>query len=258
MKHSFRFLILLIPLLILGFAFTLTIPAQAGSQQQVYYVTNTPDETGRILYTVQEGDSCLVIELLTGVKVSQIVQLNNLDEACTLREGQQLVLAYYETPTVTAGPSPTLTPILPTATPFNGNGEVCVYLFDDVNGNGNPEGSEAQIAGGAVSITDREGKVNLTGNTLGGVDPLCFAEVPEGEYNVSVAPPEGYNATTAMNYPLVVRAGDQSLMNFGAQGSSSAIEPIGEGGKSPIMLILGAILILAGGGVGFYFFKMKR
>ncbi len=259
MKQIARLTGIGIVILFLGLVFSFTIPAQAGSQQQIYYITNTPDETGRILYIVQPNDSCLMIELLTGTTVNQIIQINNLDEACTLREGQQLVLAYFETPTLTPGPSPTPTPILPTATPFNGNGNVCVYLFEDVNGNGNPEDTETQIAGGAVSLSDRLGKVSLTGNTIGGLDPLCFEEVPEGDYNVSVAPPEGYNPTTAMNYPLVVTAGDQSQINFGAQLSSRAIPPSPEdGGKSPILLIIGGILILAGAGIGFYFFRMKR
>ncbi len=259
MKALLRIGLVFIPVLLLGLLLLLTMPAQASPQQQVFYTTSTPDETGRIVYVVQPNDSCLLIELLTGVKVNQIIQINNLDEACTLREGQQLVLSYYETPTPTVGPSPTTTPVLPTPTPFNGNGEVCVYLFDDVNGNGNPEESEVQIAGGAVSVTDREGEVNLTGNTIGGLDLLCFADVPEGDYNVSVAPPEGYNPTTAMNFPLVVKAGDQSILNFGAQISSRADLPsVQEGGKSPLMLIIGAVLILLGGGIGFYFFRMRR
>lgn len=259
MKALLRIGLVFIPMLLLGLLLLLTIPAQAEPQQQVFYVTSTPDETGRIIYVVQPNDSCLLIELLTGVKVNQIIQINNLDEACTLREGQQLVLSYYETPTPTVGPSPTTTPILPTATPFNGNGEICVYLFDDVNGNGNPEEIEVQISGGAVSVTDRAGEINLTGNTIGGDELLCFADVPEGDYNVSVAPPEGYNPTTAMNYPLVVKAGDQSILNFGAQISSRAEPPsVQDGGKSPLMLIIGAVLILLGGGIGFYFFRMRR
>ena len=83
--------------------------------------------------------------------------------------------------------------------------------------------------------------------------------MPEGDYNVSVGPPEGYNPTTAMNYPLVVKAGDLSILNFGAQLSSAAEPPsVEEGGRSPLMLIIGAVLILVGVGVAFYFFRMKR
>jgi len=264
MRTRLRFMIVIIPVLFIGLMIAFSIPAQADSQQQVFYTTNTPDETGRIIYVVQANDTCLLIELLTGVKVNQIIQINNLDDACTLQEGQQLVLAYYETPTPTIGPSPTLTPILPTATPFNGNGKVCVYLYEDVNGNANPEETEMQIPGGAVSLTNRSGTVNLTGTTQtdeqpGTTNPICFEEVPEGDYNVSVAPPEGYNPTTAMNYPLVVKAGDLSILNFGAQLSSAA-EPhtIEEGSRSPLMLIIGAVLILVGAGMAFYFFRMKR
>ena len=264
MKTRVRSLIVLIPFLLIGLMLALSVPAQADSEQQVFYTTNTPDETGRIVYVVQANDTCLLIELLTGVRVSQIIEINRLDEACTLQEGQQLVLAYFQTPTPTIGPSPTITPILPTATPFNGNGEVCVYLYEDINGNANPEATELQIPGGAISLTNRAGTVNLTGTTQtdeepGTTNPLCFEEVPEGDYNVSVAPPEGYNPTTAMNFPLVVKAGDLSILNFGAQRSSFAEPPtVAEGGKSPLMLIIGAVLILIGGGIAFYFFRMKR
>jgi len=38
-----------------------------------------------------------------------------------------------------------------------------------------------------------------------------------------VAVPEGYNPTTVMNYALTVNAGDQALLDFGAQVSAQAV-----------------------------------
>ncbi|MRR30136.1 hypothetical protein EG834_07410, partial [bacterium] len=238
--------------LLIGLTAWLVQPGTVG-QAQVYYQTPTANAEGRILYGVKAGDTCLSVSLVTGVEITEIRRLNNLDEACTLVEGAQLLLGIYQTPTVTPGPPPTATPVLPTPTPFNGNGRVCVELFEDLNGNGLAEPGETMIIGGAVSISDRIGKVSLTANTIDGTEPLCFDDVPEGDYNVSVAPPEGYNATTTMNYPLKMQAGDQATLDFGAQTSSEispAAEP--EAGRSPLLAIVGGVLILGGIGVAIF------
>ncbi|MEA4909498.1 MAG: LysM peptidoglycan-binding domain-containing protein [Chloroflexi bacterium] len=240
---------------------SMTVPVVASSQQpQVFYQTPTPGPDGRILYIVQAGDSCLSISLLTGVDVNTLRTTNNLDQECSLREGQELLLGINAAPTNTPGPAPTATIPLPSPTPFNGNGQICIYLFNDVNGNAMADENELPLAGGAVSVSDRLGKVSLTGNTLDTGDPVCFDEVPEGEYNISVAVPEGYNATTNTNYPLQLNAGDQSTLDFGAQVSSevdvTATTP--EGNQSPLLGILGGLLVVAGAGLGFYFRTMKR
>ena len=88
-------MIVIVPMLFIGLMLAFSIPAQADSQQQVFYTTNTPDETGRIIYVVQANDTCLLIELLTGVKVNQIIQINNLDDACTLQAGGLAALSKY-------------------------------------------------------------------------------------------------------------------------------------------------------------------
>ena len=245
-------------LLTSGLLFLLVLPAAANPQSQAYYQTPTPGPDGRILYIVKPGDSCLSISLLTGMDVTQLRLLNNLDEECFLTEGQQLLLGVIEEEQPTAGPSPTPTQPLPTPTPFNGNGEICVYLFDDINGNAMAEESETGIIGGAISITDREGQISKTQNTESN-EPACFVDLPEGEYNISVAPPEGYNPTTTMNYPLTLNAGDYSIVDFGAQISSQAEAPAEEdGNRSPILGILGGVLLLAGVGLGIYFSQMNK
>jgi hypothetical protein len=186
---------------------------------------------------------------------------------CVIRVGEELLLGTAgpaETPTV--GPSPTPTPLLPSATPFAGNGTVCVVLFEDVNGNGIKDDTEPTLAGGAVSLTDRPGKVSRTGTTVvvanPDVDlPLCFNTVPEGDYNISLAVPQGYNATTNTNYPLKVKAGETSTLDFGAQISLRAApvtpDPT-EPASSPLLGILGGVLILAGAGLAIYLRRTTR
>ncbi len=246
-------------LILAAFFAAMVSPVAASPQSQVFYQTPTPDAEGRIYYVVKSGESCTSISLLTGVDLNTLRQQNNLDADCTLQIGQKLLLSVVEIPTVTVGPAPTATGILPTATPFNGNGRICIFLFEDLDGNGIPAAAEAQIPGGAVSITNRSGSTSLTGMTASGDEPVCFNEIPEGEYNVSVAPPEGYNATTTMNYPLSVRPGDSSSLNFGAQLSSTAVdEPISDEPTSPMLGLLGGIFVLGGIGLGFYVWRIKK
>jgi hypothetical protein len=238
----------------------LVVPVSASSElPQANYSTPTPDQSGRVVYVVQPGDTCLSITLWTGVDENKLRQLNKLDENCTIIEGEQLLLGIIETPALTAGPSPTPAEQLPTPTPFNGSGIICVYLFDDLNGNALADVSEQPIAGGAISITDRSVQISETGSTGGDGTPVCFENLPEGEYNISVAPPEGYNPTTVMNYPLKLVAGDQAIVDFGAQLSSEAEPPTPtEGGRSPLLGILGGLLVLVGIGMGIYLRFFKR
>jgi LysM repeat protein len=240
---------------------SLSWPAPVGVMAQSAYQTPTPGPDGRILYVVKSGENCLSISLLTGVSLDQLRKLNNLNANCTIQAGQKLLLALAgpAEASPTPGPSPTPTPILPTPTPQKGTGEVCIALFNDVNGNSLREDTEGLVEGGVVSLTDRTGKTSLTGTTAGGTDALCFKDVPEGDYNVSLAVPAGYNSTTVMNYALPVRAGDQAMLDLGAQVSSKAATPTpSEGGRSPILGILGAILLLGGAGLGVYVWRMRK
>lgn len=232
----------------------------AGASFGQAILTPTPDADGNIFYIIRDNDSCLSISLTMGIDLQTLRQLNNLDEECRLVANTRLLLGRYETPTPTPGPSPTPTPITPTPTPYNGYGQVCIYLFEDINGNGIVNDFEYGITGGAVSITKRTGTDNFTGMTAGN-DLLCFPEVPEGDYNISIAPPADFNPTTNMNYPLTVKAGDNTQVNFGAQKSSVLEEAeiqTDTGNKNLIMAAAGAGLILAGLVIVLIFGIIKR
>lgn len=220
----------------------------------------TPGPDGRILYKVQDRDTCLSISLLMGISLDELRRLNNLNADCVIQVGQELLLGKVDmnTATPTFGPSPTNTPILPTPTPFSGTAQVCVMLYHDANGDAMRQEDEVGIPDGAVSLTDRTGKTSLTLKTASGSTPVCAQEVPEGEYNISVAIPEGYNPTTSMNYALTVKAGDISTVDFGAQPNSQSapISPA-EAGRSPILGILGGLLLVGGVGLGLYVRRIK-
>ncbi len=254
MKQSRQIISLLVILALAILIPSLSRPAAANPPAQAFYYTPTPDADGRIMYVIKEGDTCISISLLNRVDLDQLRLLNNLNAECVLIPGQKLLLGTAEAAPTPGGPTATPTSPLPSPTPFKGNGEVCIVLFNDINGNALAEPGEAAISGGAISLTDQLGKVSLTGTTNASLEePSCFLDLPEGEYNISVAVPEGYNPTTRMDYTLPLRAGDQSTLDFGAQVSSQGqAEPVSEGGRSPLLGILGGLVVLGGIGLGVY------
>ena len=257
---------------IILFVFTLifigTLPSAdaANAAPNAQFVTATPGPDGRILYTVVEGDNCSIVAFNHGITVPQLRALNNrLDENCTLTVGQQVVVGLAASDAPTAGPAPTLPPATPTATPVSGTTEVCVLLFDDTNGDALRQETEFGIEGGAVSLTNLNGSYSQTQDTTSAIDPdllepirSCFSDVPQGEYNVSVAVPDSYNPTMLLSYTLTVRAGDRASIDFGAQSKtltvSEGTEPQ-EGGRSSILGIFGLLLLLSGAGLGYYAYR---
>ena len=265
-----RFFVLF--LLISLFLFGLWLPAGAAPSAQ-QYVTPTPGPDGRILYIVQPGDNCFRVAALHGISVDQLQQLNSkLDENCTLIEGQELLIGIVAVATPTS--QALATPGTPTVTPtlISGTTEICVLLFTDENGNAVREENEAAIAGGAVSVTENNGKYSASLETVIPADPeayqgICFVDVPEGTYNISVGVPTNYNPTVELNYTLNVKAGDTAFVAFGAQSKDVVVDPAAEEGNdsgaggdgtSTILGAIGILLLLGGAGLGFYAWRSSK
>ena len=250
-------------LIILGLSLsTLRLPASA---QGTPYQTPTPNANGEIIFKVRSGDSCISINLLTNVPIETIKSLNGLDDTCALFEGQDIILGRVEPVvlTQTAMPTPTIPPqlITPSLTPSAGTATICVVLFHDMDGNGMRTEGEDYLFGGEVSVTNRSGSVSLTGTTVAGIpdeiEPRCFPDLPQDSYNVTVAIPDGFNATTTTNYALEVKAGEDATIDFGAQESAPSagvVEP-DSARRSPVLAIVGAIILLAGLGLGYYVWR---
>ena len=283
MKLKFFFLFSL-PLLF-ALLVSLSFSAQASSSPQIgQFQTPTAGADGRIIYTVREGDSCQKIWLIHNIDENQLRSLNpELDEGCTVIIGQRLMIGVggpAAASTFTPGPSPTPTQMLPTPTPFNGTTEICVLLFEDINGDGLRQENELGLAGGATSVTNALGGYSQTRDSISEIDietgepayicfgetPLGFEEIPdseklpEGKYTVSAAIPDGYNPTINLSYSFEVQAGERAFVAFGAQSQTSASEnpTEGDGNKSALLGILGAILLLGGGGLGWYAMRMNK
>jgi hypothetical protein len=251
--------------------FGLTLPAQAAPRPQlVQYATPTPGPDGRIIYIVQAGDNCTSISLKTGVTMELLLSQTPTLDCNLVVIGQELLLgvggpaAFTPTP----GPSPTPTLVPPTPTPFSGTTELCVLLYDDVNGDALRQPTEMGLAGGQVSVTDVNGAYSKAESTVSDVDPdtlepirTCFADLPEGTYNVSVAIPDNYNPTIGIAYRLDVKAGDRAFVVFGAQSKSVQAVPQTEpeeSGNSPLMGIIGAVLLLGGLVMGWYALRLRK
>ena len=282
MKTKFLFF-LGIPLL---FILLLSAPfsAEASSLSQIgVFQTPTPGPDGRIIYTVREGDSCQRIALLHGIDINQLRSMNpELGDDCVVIIGQKIMVGVggpANAPTFTPGPSPTPTEVLPTPTFSAGTTEICVILFEDINGDGLRQEDEPGLGGGAISVTNALGGYSKTKNTTAEIDPatgepayLCFGEkppgadqvpesekLPEGEYTVSAAIPDGYNPTLNLSYTIDISAGERAYIAFGAQSQSSTlVEEPKEENSSAFLGIVGALLLLGGGGLAWYAFRSKK
>jgi LysM repeat protein len=259
-----RIFILTISVLI-GFALLAIAPVfLSTANAQVYIYTPTAEANGSIYYIVKSGDTCDSISLVNNVPLDTLRALNQLklDDCRFLQIGRKLLIGSVPTAVVTAGPSPTPTSILPTPQPVKGFGTICVYLYNDINGNAMAEPTETTLtglAGGEISVISKNGEYSKTGTSTDTGSPVCFEDAPEGEYTISIAIPDGYNATASQNYTILLKAGDTSTIDFSAQPGSRLITSNKEGGSSVFLAILGGLILLGGVGLGLYvkFFLRK-
>ena len=275
MKKRLLFGLIASMILVGGALFTLWDQGDLVAQAQATFQTPTPNAEGQIIYTVQEGDTCTRIFLLTGVTIDELMTLNNLDADCSVFPSQNLLLGTVEPRTATpSGPTPTPTIPGPTPTPFEGTAELCVVLFEDLDGNQMRSEDETYLSGGVVSVNNRIGTYSETMETIGGdpnlfalecftadcIEIQCFEDLPEGDYNLSMGIPEGYLATTSLNLALEVTAGDTILIDFGAQPSAQVPAedlPTAQGSRSPLLLAVGLILLAGGAGLTFFFIRSR-
>lgn len=217
------------------------------------FPTPTPNSEGKIIYTVQPGDSivhiCEVIGRGTDITcIDDIMKMNGLSSK-VLSVGQQLIIgtsggvviqpttAPTTAPTADAGattePTPTTDPAAATALPAEtqasaptqvvaaaGAASICVTLYNDANGNGVLDAGEGLVAGGNFALLDLGASTTVaTYVTDGASEPHCFENLPSGNYRVTSASPDGYTATTRADWDLTLAAGSTANLEFGAQGS---------------------------------------
>jgi len=268
----------------------LVLPVQAAPDPQYTPIASpTPGPDGRIIYIVQEGDTLWRISAITGISLDELRRLNNLAAEDVIRPGDQLLLGLggpAEIPP-TEGPSPSPTSSVPTPTAMIGTGILCISVFVDNNGDALRQDDELDLDGSAISISSPSGTVLLSQGEGEGLEPRCYEDVElgfydipgsraecisivqcaldleEGRYNISVAIPDGYNATTSMDHVQDLEAGFQTFLDFGAQPNSETVAetsviPEVSQERSPLLAILGVGLLVVGIGVGVAAFLMRK
>jgi hypothetical protein len=261
----------LAPLLLLVMAFSALALSDVGGAragpalQPTPFQTPTPGPDGRIVYVVQEGDSPWSIAAIAGISLEQLYALNGMAPGDFINPGDRLVLGIGGPVIPTAAPGGVAlpTPVPASPTPIFGTGVICVLLFADTNGNARLDAGETPLAGGQVSIITLTGALAADYTTQelfnddGDPDSYCFPDLENGDYNVSVGVPSESNPTTSMNFPVHLDPGDTRYVEFGAQPSGGG----GEGGDtttSTLLGLIGLVLLLAGGGLGYYAARSRR
>jgi hypothetical protein len=252
-----------------------SMSVEAGSAPNVRlqptpFPTPTPGPDGRIIYRVQEGDSLWRIAAIAGISLEELMAMNGIQPGDFISPGMELELGIGGPALPTAAPlgvQPSPTAPTSTPTPLVGTAEICVLLFQDVNGNGRLEETELPLEGGKVSVVDTNGIVAGEYTTEALLEQLeedligyCFTDLEGGDYNVSAAVPPGYNATTSLNAPVSIAPGDIKYLQFGAQPSSALLggDGLDGGGRSSLLGLVGLVLLVAAGGLGFYASRLSK
>ena len=236
--------------------------------QPTPFLTPTPRQDGKIIYIVQEEDSLWRIAAIADITLEELMAMNGIQPGDFISPGMELELGVGGPAVATAAPfdaEATPTEEILTPTPVDGTAEICVMLFMDENGNGRLEEGELPLAGGQISIVDVNGVVAgavTTEDLNEEEDPVghCFPDLKKGDFNVSAAVPPEYNPTTGLNVPVTLASGDIKYLQFGAQPSSAIGGPINpdDGGRSTILGLLGVLLLISAGALGYYASRMSR
>jgi hypothetical protein len=227
------------------------------------FPTPTPLPDGRIIHIAIEGDSAWRIAAIYGLDLEELRSLNKWGDNPNIQTGGEIILGFASVvePTQSVGPAPTPAPVLPTPSAQPGWGELCIILYNDVNGDSMRQESELSLPGGAISISSQTGTFSLTADTISSDSHQCFKEVPEGRVFISVAVPNGYSPTTNMDYDLTIGPGEKAYLPFGAQANSETeIQmPTPQGsGKSPILAFIGGGFLIVAVGLALFAARLIR
>ena len=224
--------------------------------QPTAFQTPTPGADGRIVYIIQSGDTLWRISAVSGVPLDQLERLNNISRDAPLSVGRELVLGFGEAatalPTLAFAATPSPTPIA-----LTGSGDICVEVFDDINGDASRQESEGLVAGGQIVVAQADGAQVGSHTTDGTSEPYCFAQLTSGDYNIAAAAPEGYNPTSSMNTPLRLEPGAKAFVAFAVQVSQQQSSGTSSS-RSSSLGILGLVLLVAAGGLAFYLSRQAR
>jgi len=266
--------------------------SSGNNQPSGDYVIATPDANGRIVHTVQSGDTLSAIAYTYGVSIQQIKDLNGLTNNIAVLGVRLVIKSGDETPEPAATEEPAEEEADSGDQPAEDSGDevaesgeeappeeesgaatasVCVTSYADVNANGIRDTEEEKVAN--ISFVLNDGSETVGTYTSTDADEFfCFEGLTPGQYVVTWTG-ENYTPTTEQTWTVNVSEGAILQREFGMQASGSAPageEPVeadtsigGEKGGLPNWLtaLIGAVAVivfLSGIGAGIYFFLIRR
>jgi len=222
-----------------------------------------PREDGTQWHVVQLGDTLLGIAVAYGISPNQLVEQNNLSSE-TIFVGQELFISETLVSPEEAAAAEEAVPEEEVVVEEESQGQICLTLFNDIDGNSQWGTGEDIIPGGLLTLS---GDAELSLTTNAGETSRCFTGLAEGDYTLSVETPEGFELTGQAEFDVTL--GQDSEVAF----TTGAVESTSEGGSegsvsdtasdrsaSPLGII-GAVIVLliaAAGGVATYFFVTSQ
>ncbi|MGF1504187.1 MAG: LysM peptidoglycan-binding domain-containing protein [Anaerolineae bacterium] len=176
-------------------------------------------EDGSQWHTVQPLDTLLRIAAAYDVEPQTIRDLNNLTSD-TLFVDQELLIVPAEEDEGTAFAEDMPEEEAPELAEAGGESDfaqLCLALFADADSDGQWEQGEALIGGGDVAV---QGAATRSSTTESTGEPTCFADLPPGDYTVSVSPPDGFSLANTTPLALSLSAGSEIALNVSALADS--------------------------------------
>ena len=273
-------------------------PAATQPPQAQPLPAATADATGAVAHIVIAGDTLFGLSLQYNVPIEQIYQLNGLNSQSILSIGQKIIVkggagAPAAQPTAapdaqpTAAPAQAGTPSAPeagaaTAAPpaeqptvaptavANAISQLCVFAFEDANGDGLLDEGEAAVANTKFTIIDSQNSPVTDYLSTDDNAPHCFSDLPPGQYKVNIRPAPSATATSDKLWNVSLTSGSTVDVNFGSRGGEGSSSTTtnetnatsSTGGGSNIGGLLGGaiglVLLLAAGVIGAFVIARRR
>lgn len=270
----------------------------AAPQQPAPTSAPVTNADGSIVHTVVAGDTLFGLSLQYNVALDDIYRYNGLNGQSILSIGQQIIIKPAAgaqppaaQPPATAAPTaqppaqatvdatnpvtdvvqpaPTATPASVAENPPASAAKLCVFAFDDVNGDGLRTPDEGPIAGVQFAIANAQGVQAASYTTDGNVEPHCFTDLQPGSYTVAVQPAPGTVPTSDRRWGVALTNGGAPVnINFGSRSDTGApAAPAGgsttaPAGGSPLTGLLGAaiglVFLLIAGVLGAFVIARRR
>lgn len=220
--------------------------------------TQAPRDDGSQYHVVQPGESLLKIAVAYGISPNQLRAQNGITSE-TIFVGQELFISDGSAPVeeeeVAEEPAEAGT-----------LGQICFTVFTDTNGDGQWGIGEPLVEGGLLALSGVQSD-SLTTTMAQSAD--CFANLPEGDYEVDIELPEGLELIGQATYAVSLGEGSEVAFNIPSidlsdppeEEESAAEEEVPLTSNAPDVPVVGIIAVFVVavlGGVGTYFFITSR